>query len=93
MGEGEIVRFMDQWTEAGDLTEGWGAMRIVFLQYASDAIVFYEPGSIWRRPTWMREPPAPDVSPRMEWFPLVTMLQLALDMALAKSVPEGYGHN
>ena len=93
VGEGEIVRFMDQWTEAGDLTEGWGAMRIVFLQYASDAIVFYEPGSIWRRPAWIREPPAPDVSPRMEWFPLVTMLQLALDMALAKSVPEGYGHN
>ena len=91
VGEGELVRFMDQWTEV--TAEGWGPMRLVFLQYASDAIVFYEPGSVWRRPAWMEEPPTPDVSPRIEWFPLVTMLQLALDMALAKSVPEGYGHN
>ena len=90
---GRLVRFMDQRTEVGDPTGGWGAMRIVFLQYASDAIVFYEPGSVWRRPVWMSEPPAMDVSPRMQWFPLVTMLQLALDMVLAKTVPEGYGHN
>ena len=41
----------------------------------------------------MREPPAHDVSPAMRWVPVVTMLQLALDMALAKAVPQGYGHN
>lgn len=93
VGEGELVRFMNQWPERAAPTGGWGAMRIVFLQYASDAIVFYEPGALWRPPAWMEEPTAPDVSPRIEWFPLVTTLQLALDMALAKAVPEGYGHN
>ena len=29
----------------------------------------------------------------MRWFPIVTMLQLALDMAIATSVPPGFGHN
>lgn len=89
--DGRLVRFTDQFDriEAG----GWGRMRIVFLQYASDPIVFYEPASAWRRPVWMREPSAHDVSDELRWMPVVTMLQLALDMALAKAVPQGYGHN
>jgi uncharacterized membrane protein len=93
VGEGELVRFMDQWSGEAEPAEGWGPMRVVFLQYASDAIVFYEPEALWRPPVWMEERTAPDVSPRIEWFPLVTMLQLALDMAIATSVPQGYGHN
>jgi uncharacterized membrane protein len=68
-------------------------LRVVYLQHASDAIVFYEPASIWRAPEWMREPRAPDVSPAIRFIPVVTQLQLALDMALALGVPGGYGHN
>jgi uncharacterized membrane protein len=41
----------------------------------------------------MAEPPAFDVSDELSWMPVVTMLQLALDMALATAVPPGYGHN
>ncbi|WP_290748936.1 alpha/beta-hydrolase family protein, partial [Henriciella sp.] len=55
----------------------------VFLQYASDPIVFFDPGAIWRRPVWMREPPAPDVSPDLSFMPVVTQFQLALDMEAA----------
>jgi uncharacterized membrane protein len=32
------------------------------------------------------------VSPSLRWFPLVTMLQLAVDMAVTTPTPPGYGH-
>lgn len=68
-------------------------MRIVFLQYPSDAIVFFDPLSTFRAPVWMREPPGEGVSPYLRFVPIVTQLQLALDMALSSTVPGGYGHS
>jgi uncharacterized membrane protein len=67
-------------------------MRIVYLQYASDAITFFEPRALYRRPDWMELPRGPDVSSELRWHPVVTMLQLALDMLMANSTPMGYGH-
>lgn len=37
------------------------------------------------------EPRGNDVSPSLRWFPVVTMLQLAIDMAVG-TAPEGFGH-
>lgn len=93
VGEGELFRFASQFSDPHDGGAPWGRMRIVFLQYASDPIVFFDSGAIWRRPVWMREPPAPDVSPELSFMPVVTQFQLALDMALSKELPQGYGHN
>jgi uncharacterized membrane protein len=93
VGTGELVRFASQYGGLDRTSGPWGAIRIVYLQHASDAIVFYEPASVWRAPEWMSEPPAPDVSPALRFIPVVTQLQLALDMALALGVPPGYGHN
>jgi uncharacterized membrane protein len=64
---------------------------MLFLQYASDPITFFSFESAWREPEWMRAPRGPDVSPDLRWFPVVTMLQLAADMALG-SAPPGFGH-
>ncbi|MCK5745643.1 MAG: alpha/beta-hydrolase family protein, partial [Oricola sp.] len=93
VGEGELFRFASQFADPHDHSALWGRVRIVFLQYASDPIVFFDPGAIWRRPVWMREPPAPDVSQDLSFMPVVTQFQLALDMALSKELPQGYGHN
>ncbi|MFD0981430.1 alpha/beta hydrolase [Tropicimonas aquimaris] len=93
VGEGSLVRFASQFGGLERTPGPWGRLRVVFLQHASDAIVFYEPASVWRAPQWMREPRAPDVSPAMRFIPVVTQLQLALDMALALAVPSGFGHN
>ena len=35
----------------------------------------------------------PDVSPHLKWYPVVTFLQIAFDLPMATSVPNGYGHN
>ncbi|PVA07778.1 alpha/beta hydrolase [Thalassorhabdomicrobium marinisediminis] len=91
LGEGQLVRFANHYTHAGG-PEGWGNMRIVFLQYSSDPIVFFETLSLYRKPVWMAEPPGPDVSPFMRYIPVVTQFQLAVDMALANTAPDGHGH-
>jgi uncharacterized membrane protein len=93
VGDGSFVRFMSQNGGLDRATAEWGRLRIVFLQYASDPIVFYEPASVWRAPEWMREPPAPDVSPAMRFIPIVTQFQLAVDMIVALAAPPGFGHN
>ncbi|HRO15218.1 MAG TPA: alpha/beta-hydrolase family protein [Paracoccus sp. (in: a-proteobacteria)] len=92
VGDGRLIRFASHTRDAGG-PSGWGDMRLVFLQYSSDPIVFYEPASLWRKPAWMREPPAPDVSPDLSFTPVVTQFQLVVDMILATSAPEGHGHS
>ncbi|GAA4524039.1 alpha/beta-hydrolase family protein [Chelativorans composti] len=91
--DGSVVRFMNQnGYPEGARYAPWGAMRIVYLQYASDSVTFFSPLGFFRKPSWMDEPRGPDVSPDLRWYPVVTMLQLALDMAFATATPLGHGH-
>lgn len=91
-GNSSAIRFMNQSGTQGWEDLPWGPMRIVFLQYASDPIVFFSFDANRRRPDWFAEPRGPDVSPALNWYPVITFLQLALDAALAQTPPVGYGH-
>lgn len=90
--DGRLVRFMNQQGFSVPDERPWGSTRVVYLQYASDPIVFFDYRSFFRRPDWMREPRGPDVSPAMRWYPIVTGFQLTLDMLVAAATPAGYGH-
>ncbi|GMB80478.1 alpha/beta-hydrolase family protein [Shinella zoogloeoides] len=90
--DGSYVRFTSQRNALPEAGDHWGPMRIVYLQYASDPIVFYDPYSLYRQPAWMAVPRGPDVSPDFQWYPIVTFLQLTLDMAMATTTPMGLGH-
>ncbi|MGO4406143.1 alpha/beta hydrolase [Bosea sp. RAF48] len=90
--DGRIVRFMNQNGPTVPPDRPWGPMRLVYLQYASDPITFFDYRDAYRQPDWMKQPRGPDVSTELRWYPIVTMLQLALDMAVATSTPIGYGH-
>ncbi|MEM6323499.1 MAG: alpha/beta-hydrolase family protein [Pseudomonadota bacterium] len=92
IGDGSMVRYASHYADASEAKADWGEMRIVFLQYSSDPIVFFDPLSLWREPQWMREPPAPDASAHLRFMPVVTQFQLALDMALSFGTPGGHGH-
>ncbi|NKX45907.1 alpha/beta hydrolase [Roseicyclus persicicus] len=92
IGDGSLVRYASHVADASAAAAPWGDMRIVFLQYSSDPVVFYDPASLWRAPPWMREPPAPDMSDHFVFMPVVTQFQLALDMALSFGAPPGFGH-
>jgi uncharacterized membrane protein len=93
--DGSLVRFMNQDGEAASPASApntaWGPMRIVYLQYASDPVTFFEYRSLYREPDWMR-PRGPDVSPQFRWYPVVTLLQLGVDKFMALSAPIGHGH-
>jgi uncharacterized membrane protein len=91
-GDGRAVRFMNQNGPTVAPGTPWGIMRIVYLQYASDAVTFFDDRSFFRAPAWLRPQRGPDVSPEFRWYPVVTGLQLLLDMAVATRVPMGYGH-
>lgn len=90
--DGRFVRFMNQYGTSVPADAPWGALRLVYLQYASDAVTFFDYRDFYRRPAWLDAPRGPDVSPRLRWYPVVTALQIALDMAVATTPPMGYGH-
>ncbi|MBR0817067.1 alpha/beta-hydrolase family protein [Bradyrhizobium liaoningense] len=90
--DSRFVRFMNQNGPTVPPDTPWGPMRVVYLQYASDAITFFAYRDAYQAPDWMNAPRGPDVSPELRWYPIVTMLQLALDMAVATATPMGFGH-
>lgn len=90
--DGSYVRFTSQRNALPEAGDHWGPMRVVYLQYASDPIVFYDPYALYRQPAWMAAPRGPDVSPDFQWYPVVTFLQLTLDLAMATTTPMGLGH-
>lgn len=90
--DGRFVRFMNQNGPTVPADAPWGPLRVVYLQYASDAITFFAYRDAYRPPAWMNAPRGPDVAPELRWYPIVTMLQLALDMAVATNTPMGFGH-
>ena len=91
VGSGSLVRFATQEGIPDHGEAPWGPVRILYLQYPSDAITFFSPDSLWSRPDWL-DPRAPDVSPAFRWVPVVTMLQLFADLVAAFRVPVGVGH-
>lgn len=91
-GDGSYVRFTSQRNALPEAAAPWGPMRIVYLQYASDPVTFFDEGAYRRPPAWMVGPRGPDVAPELRWYPVVTFLQLGLDMAMATTTPMGYGH-
>ena len=90
--DGSFVRFTNQENALPAAGTRWGPMRYVYLQYASDPVTFFDYRSLYEKPAWMNAPRGPDVSPELRWYPIVTFLQLGLDMAMATTTPIGYGH-
>ncbi len=90
--DGSYVRFTDQHNALAIPGAHWGPMRLVYLQYASDPIIFFDPLSFYRPPEWMATPRGPDVSPALRWYPVVSFLQQLVDIATATTAPLGHGH-
>jgi uncharacterized membrane protein len=91
--QGVTVRFGND--PAADLTRPatvWETPRVVYLQHASDPIVWWAPRLAVSRPDWLAEPRGPDVLPSMHWYPFVTFWQVTADLPFATGVPGGHGH-
>jgi uncharacterized membrane protein len=78
---------------AADTAAPWTGTRVLFLQHASDPVVWWSPDLLFERPDWLVEPPGRDRSPSMQWYPIVTFSQVGFDMTNASGMPAGHGHN
>jgi uncharacterized membrane protein len=89
---GRMVRFADEAQDLGRPAGTWADPRVVYLQNASDPIVWWSPRLILNRPDWLRGERGPDVSPSTVWLPFVTFWQVSADLAFSTGVPDGHGH-
>src|SRR5215475_5245979 len=91
--DGATVRFAGQPSDLGQPPTSWQLPRVVYLQHASDPIVWGSPRLFLHRPDWLEEQRGPDVLPNMRWYPFVTFWQVTADMAFSTGVPPSHGHN
>jgi uncharacterized membrane protein len=90
---GETVRFAARAEDLWRPGEDWAPPRVVYLQQASDPVVWWTPRLVVRRPDWLQEPRGEDVLGDMQWFPVVTFVQLSVDLLNGYTIDaEGYGH-
>lgn len=75
----------------------WDRPRVLFMQHASDPVVWWSTDLLFRRPDWLSEPPGFDRSASMRWYPIITFWQVSADMAgnitNSTGTPTGHGHN
>lgn len=92
-GDGSLVRFTNQQNALDIPGARWGPVRLVYLQYASDPVTFFSPDLFFQRPRWLTGIRGPDVSPDLQWFPIITGFQVAFDMIGATEFGPGRGHH
>jgi uncharacterized membrane protein len=91
--DGRTVRFAnDPAVAIPPVGQDWAGTRVLYLQHASDPIVWLSPDLILHRPDWLAEPPGPDVTSEMIWIPFVTFWQVTADMLEPVDTPPGHGH-
>ena len=91
-GDGSLVRFTNQHNALDIPGAKWGPVRLVYVQYASDPITFFSADLFFRKPGWLIGRRGPDVSPDLQWTPIVTGVQVAFDMVGASALGPGLGH-
>ena len=92
---GRTVRFSNG-ENALDLpeeAEEWGETRVVYLQHASDPVVFFSPSLFFTQPDWLLDGQrGAEISEDFHYARLITGWQVMMDLPAAGSIPEGYGH-
>lgn len=92
-GGGSQVRFADGPAELYADEQQWHSPRVLYIQHATDPVVWWSTDLIFSRPEWLHEQPGRARTPSMKWFPFVTFWQVSADLTNAVTVPDGHGHN
>lgn len=91
--DGRTIRFTNEENALADPDGDWADTRVVYLQHATDPVVWFSPELFLNEPDWLLEGQRADtLTEDFVWFPLITGWQMLLDMAGAGNVPEGFGH-
>ncbi len=70
----------------------WSYPRVVFVQHPTDPVVWWSPKLISQTPPWLVETRTEGPMQQMSWLPFVTFWQVSADLAVANTVPDGFGH-
>ncbi|SDT78264.1 alpha/beta hydrolase [Actinoplanes derwentensis] len=84
------VEFADDAAELRDLTGP--RPKVVYLQNATDPVVWWSWDLLWQKPQWLTGKRAADVTPDMHWYPGITFWQITCDLVFSNKVPTGHGH-
>jgi uncharacterized membrane protein len=91
--DGRTIRFTNEESGLTSPEGAWGDTRVVYLQHATDPVVWFSPRLVLNEPDWLLDDQKADtLTQDFVWFPFVTGWQMLLDMAGAAAVPEGFGH-
>jgi len=90
---GETVRFASNNEDILADQSSWQGSRVLYVQHASDPVVWFSFDLMLNKPDWLKEPRGDDVSDKTRWYPFVTFFQVAIDQFFGTSVPNGHGHN
>jgi uncharacterized membrane protein len=91
--EGAMVRYAASAQDYANPPGPWNEPRFLYLQHASDPVVWWYWSIMWSRPDWLAEPRGPDVNTASFWFPFVSWVQVTVDQFHGTGVPNGHGHN
>jgi uncharacterized membrane protein len=85
--DGRSYRFVNRESDIAGKTA-----HSVFLQQGDDPIVWWDWDTLLDEPDWLEEPLDPAVNPAIKWTPVVTFLQLVVDMGVSNDFDEDHGH-
>jgi uncharacterized membrane protein len=90
--QGQIVRFADVAQDLKNPNKPWAEPKAVYLENASDPIVWWSPHLLFNKPAWLKEPRGADVSKMTHWLPIISFWGVSGDMVFSTGVPDGHGH-
>ncbi|WP_054952497.1 alpha/beta hydrolase [Flaviflexus massiliensis] len=94
LDEGREVRWMSTMADANNLDGPWEEPRVLFLQHPTDPVTWFSADLFFSKPDWLEDDQrSADISSSMRWMPVVTGIQVAVDLLGADRVPAQYGHN
>ena len=90
--DGLLVRFTENPAEFRGGAGEWLSPRILYVQHATDPVVWWNSNLLFERPDWLEEEPGVGRHPDMTYLPFGTFWQVTADLGNAVGGGQGYGH-
>lgn len=93
--DGLLVRFTEDPAELRGRTDEedpWIPPHVLYVQHATDPVVWWTPDLLFDRPAWLAEPPGKGRHPGMMYMPVLTLFQVTADLGNAVGGSQGFGH-